>query len=76
MKTKVCLTVKHLTCNCCGGDAPALKQWYNRDTGYGMCGKCIANIRAGKIGSVMSEEEIRECYGVEGIHWLPFEEAA
>lgn len=31
-----------LSCCCCGSrPAPALRQWWNRDNGYGMCGNCI-----------------------------------
>ena len=61
-----------LECCCCGGPAPAKAQWWNRDTGYGMCGKCITYVR--KRG--MPESEIRECYGEEGVHWMPETTAA
>lgn len=27
-------------CSCCGAYAGAFEQWHNRDTGYGLCGKC------------------------------------
>jgi len=61
------LRVKNLECNCCGRNAPAYKQWHNRDIGYGMCRRCIKSIRSKKQ---MTEEEIKSSYGVEGIHWL------
>jgi hypothetical protein len=38
----------HLTCCCCGGDAPAYQQWWNRDKGYGLCGRCATTIKARK----------------------------
>ncbi len=54
-----------LICCCCGGEAPALEQWWNRDTGYGLCGACAARIQAsGK------EPEFELTYGVEGKHWF------
>jgi hypothetical protein len=56
--------VRELGCNCCGGYTRG-RQWWNRDSGYGMCVECIAYVR--KQG--MGEDEIREYYGVEGIHW-------
>jgi hypothetical protein len=62
--------VRRLTCCVCGGDAGRFQQWWNRDTGFGVCAKCIARIRA--LGKT-TEEEIRFCYGVEGTH---FEKAA
>ena len=53
-----------LTCCCCG-ESTRGQQWWNRDTGYGMCPKCIAWLR----GRSTSEAEIRNLYGVEGVHW-------
>lgn len=52
-------------CCCCSGDAGKWKQWHNRDTGYGMCSKCIAWVR--ERGA--SEAEIRDLYGVENVNW-------
>lgn len=63
--------VKQLECCCCGGPAPALQQWWNRDTGYGMCGKCITYCRS----NGMTEAEIEQHYGREGINWFPEAEA-
>jgi hypothetical protein len=56
--------VRILECNCCG-DQTRGRQWWNRDTGFSMCVPCIAFVR--KQG--MSEADILNCYGVEGIHW-------
>ena len=53
-----------LECNCCAA-ATRGRQWWNRDTGFGMCVPCIAFVR--KHG--MSEADILDYYGVEGIHW-------
>lgn len=56
--------VRTLTCCCCGEQTRG-RQWHNRDLGYGMCGKCIAWVRA----RGMSEAEIRDLYGIEAIHF-------
>lgn len=53
-----------LTCCCCG-DATQGKQWWNRDTGYGMCSACIAYVKE----HGMSEAEIALNYGQAGIHY-------
>jgi hypothetical protein len=60
----------NLTCCCCGEPAPAIEQWRNRDFGYGLCGKCAADIKTGKLGNGMTDEEFTLCYGLEGRHWL------
>lgn len=52
-----------LICACCGAPAPARRQWYNRDTGYGVCARCF-NQSVVKEGV---EESIR-LYGAPGIH--------
>lgn len=50
---------RRLICACCGSGAMG-RQWWNRDTGYGYCGKC---------NEENSAEEIRSCYGVRGYHF-------
>lgn len=55
-----------LECACCGGPAPALQQWWNRDTDHGLCARCGDEITA-KDGA----EYVAECYGKRGIHWDP-----
>lgn len=57
---------RQLTCCCCGGDAGRFDQHWNRDTGYGICAKCIAWLRS---GNRESEEEIRQNYGKEGVNF-------
>lgn len=65
---------RQLACACCGGDAGRWQQWYNQDTGYGVCADCVAWMR--KPASATrpareSEENIRDYYGVEGINFAP-----
>ena len=55
--------VLHLECCCCGQPAPAFKQWWNRDTGYGICATCYRRITA-KEGCV----EALQRYGHPGVH--------
>jgi hypothetical protein len=52
-----------LECCCCGQPAPAFKQWWNRDTGYGICATCYRRITA-KEGCV----EALQRYGHPGVH--------
>ena len=52
-----------LECCCCGQPAPAFKQWWNRDTGYGICATCYRWITA-KEGCV----EALQRYGHPGVH--------
>ena len=35
-------TRRRLECCCCGESAGVWAQWWNRDTGYGICASCIA----------------------------------
>lgn len=58
---------RRLECCCCGGVAPALAQWWNRDTGYGLCGRCARMIQA---RADYNAEEFTSCYGIEGVHWF------
>lgn len=52
-----------LRCACCGGYAPSKRQWFNRDTGYGVCPRCFAEAvkREGEAVAV-------DHYGKPGIH--------
>lgn len=56
----------NLTCCCCGSGAPAKEQWFNRDRGFGLCGGCAAFLQPR-----MDPTEFRDCYGEEGVHWMP-----
>ena len=55
-----------LRCCCCGDTATALKQWFNRDRGFGLCGRCATQIQARKD---YDPTEFRLNYGDEGVHW-------
>jgi hypothetical protein len=57
------LTIKILSCCCCGKAAPALKQWWNRDTGYGACPDCFNSMEKRE-----GLEQAIENYGHKGIH--------
>ena len=59
-----------LTCCVCGDYAPAWKQWWNRDRGYGLCGRCAEWL---KRRPEYNPEEFQSYYGDEGVHWLPVE---
>ena len=53
-----------LTCSCC--DGPAIgRQWWNRDTGCGLCSKC-----ADWIATRETPEYMQFAYGIEGIHYF------
>ena len=56
--------VKTLECCCCG-ESTRGRQWWNRDTGYGICRKCIAWLRERNT----PEAEITDLYGQEGVHF-------
>ena len=55
---------KNLICNCCGQYAKG-RQWWNRDTGYGLCVSC--GEEALKRGKSIEEVEFEN--GKRGIHW-------
>ena len=59
--------LRNLTCCCCGAEAGRYRQHWNRDTGFGMCAKCIAWVR----DRGMPEAEIHDLYGVEGVNYAP-----
>lgn len=52
-----------LRCCCCGGNAPAVKHWFNRDQGYGICPRCFLEDLA-KVGPDLA----RDYYGLAGVH--------
>jgi hypothetical protein len=61
------MAVRNLECCCCGGSAGRWQQWWNRDTGFGVCKKCVDWMR----GRGTPEEEIEDLYGKEGVNWGP-----
>lgn len=52
-----------LECCCCGNRTIG-RQWYNRDTGYGVCEPC-----ATKIALTETPEYMRSTYGIYGVHY-------
>lgn len=57
--------IRRLTCCVCGSDAGRWHQHWNRDTGYGVCRKCVAWVR----GRGEEPEEIEDLYGIEGVNY-------
>jgi hypothetical protein len=55
--------VRWLTCCVCGERCRG-RQWWNRDTGYGLCEACADGITRSQ-----SAEEHRQCYGIRGVHF-------
>lgn len=53
-----------LTCCCCGNGTKG-RQWWNRDTGYGLCDECIGTCGVGGV----APGEVADAYGVRGRHW-------
>lgn len=51
-----------LSCAVCG-DSTAGRQWWNRDTGYGICEPCAA-----KWSKRDTPERFEELYGKAGVH--------
>lgn len=56
--------IKRLNCTCCGESCRG-RQWFNRDTGYGLCDCCVDRCGASREPGVEHES-----YGVTGIHFL------
>ena len=63
--TKPIPKVRSLTCCCCGNGTQG-RQWWNRDTGYGLCESCAENLPT-KHG--VPPEEMHDLYGVRGVHY-------
>ena len=58
--------IKTLTCCCCGQETLG-RQWWNRDTGYGLCAKCAEHISTSR-GYKDDPIDFELCYGKKGIH--------
>ncbi len=56
--------VRTLTCCCCG-ELTRGRQWWNRDTGFGVCPPCVALVRS----RGETETEIHSLYGTSGVHY-------
>jgi len=59
------MKLRNLECCCCGESAGRWKQHYNRDTGYGICAKCIEWLTS----RGESAEEIKSLYGTAGVNY-------
>lgn len=59
------MTVRSLECCVCGGGAGRWEQYWNRDTGYGVCAKCVGWVK--ERGA--SDAEVADLYGKEGVNW-------
>lgn len=57
--------IRSLECCVCGESAGRFEQWWNRDTGYGVCRRCIDRM----VAKGETAEEIRDLYGVEGVNY-------
>lgn len=57
--------MRPMRCCCCGASAGRWQQWWNRDTGYGVCTRCVARLRA----TGTPELEITNLYGTENVNW-------
>ena len=60
-------TTRNLTCCVCGADAGRWAQHWNRDTGYGICPRCVATQSAKETSEAMAR-----LYGQPGVnHDIP-----
>ena len=57
-------SIRTLTCCCCG-EYTRGRQWWNRDTGYGLCPSCADWLADGRE----TPEEMRNRYGERGTHY-------
>lgn len=57
------MSIIYLRCAVCDEPAPARKQWWNRDTGFGVCARCFADVEK-RCG----EDEAKDLYGVRDLH--------
>ena len=57
--------IKTLYCACCGGMTKG-RQYWNQDTGYGICPKCVEWIKNKSADGV---EYVNQAYGKEGYNY-------
>lgn len=60
--------LRRLQCCTCGASCTG-RQWWNRDTGWGICGECPKLWRE----NPRCHDDVEHSCGVAGIHWLPTE---
>lgn len=57
------LPIKYLQCSCCGNYDYG-RQWWNRDSGYGLCKECSDYLEKRE-----GTDSMNSCYGVKGVHY-------
>lgn len=57
-----------MTCCVCGCSCMG-RQWWNRDTGFGLCSNCAAWLSTKTL-----PEDMRSLYGEPGVHYFPTKE--
>lgn len=67
--------IRSLTCSCCG-ETTTGRQWWNQDTGYGICKKCIDKVRESAHyeshdGTPWTDKDaiLEQLYGPRGTHF-------
>lgn len=64
--------IRRLICACCGSETKG-RQWWNRDTGFGVCVPCADRNTAcygeGEPGESCAGDSTFALYGVRGIHF-------
>lgn len=58
--------MSNLTCCVCGDDAGKFKQHPNRDTGYGICLRCVIWLTETRY---VGPEEMKHYYGTAGVNY-------
>lgn len=53
------------TCSHCGGDAGRFIQFWNQDTGFGICPSCVTWLKSRGT----TDEYLRETHGEPGVHY-------
>lgn len=61
--------IRRMSCCCCGS-ATLGRQWWNQDTGYGLCADCPDWIQTRAGGKyAMDPQEFERTYGKRGYHY-------
>lgn len=59
--------IRTLYCACCGSQFKG-RQFFNQDTGHGLCYACSFSIPARSVREPYTVESFERCYGVRGVH--------
>lgn len=61
---------RELTCACCGGEAGKFEQWFNQDTGFGICRRCFDWIEQREQRKPAEfRMDMRRAYGIPGVNY-------